>query len=88
MFDRENAVGLMLLGLCVAAGAVLLYSTLTDTTLRYTGPGWLAVVLGILFIGALLYGLVTSRGRWPDPLTGRGRGWWLRWRRRRDDEGR
>ena len=86
MFDRENAVGFLLIGLCAVAGGILLVATLTDTELRYTGPGWLAAVIGILFIGALLYGLFTSGRRWPDPLTGRGRRWWSRWRGRRDDE--
>lgn len=94
MFDRENAVGFLLLGLCAVVGGVLLYSIATGTRLRYTGPAWLAYLIGAAFIGALIYGFVSSRrGRggpvggnggpqWPDPQAGRGRGGWRRWFRR------
>ena len=85
MFDRENVVGLLLLGLCLAAGGIMLFSILTGTQLRYTGPGWVAVVLAVGFVGATLYALFTSRGRWRNPFAGGGR----RWRRgRKDDDGR
>ena len=88
MFDRENAVGLLLLGLCAAAGAVLVFATVTGTELRYTGPGWLAWVIGIVFIGSTLWLMFSSVRRWPDPLTGRGRRWWSRWRGRDGGDGR
>lgn len=86
MFERENIIGLLLLGLCVAIGAVMVYAIATDTEIRYTGPDWLAVVLTGLFLGGLVYGRVAGRGgrRWPDPLSGRGG--WRRWfGRNRDD---
>jgi hypothetical protein len=88
VFEREDLIGLLLLGLCVAAGGVLVYSIVLDKPLRYTGPSWLAVALMVLFLGGVIYGLVTSaRGRWPDPLTGRGRRWRWPWRRRDGEEG-
>jgi hypothetical protein len=79
MFDRENIVGLLLLGLCVAVGAVMVYSIATGTRFRYTGPEWLIWVLMILFLGGIGYGLFAGRGgrRWPDPRSGRGG--WRRW---------
>ncbi|MFL5758096.1 MAG: hypothetical protein ACJ789_00075 [Thermomicrobiales bacterium] len=77
MFERENAIGVLLLGLCTFMGGVLVYSIVTGTQLEYTGPSWLAVVIAVLFIGAVLYGLRFgmrgrrgSTGHWPDPMTG------------------
>ena len=88
MFERGDVIGLLLLGLCVAAGGVLVYSIATGTELRYTGPSWLAWLLLLLFLGGIVYGLVSSgRGRWPDPLTGRARRWRWPWRRRDGEEG-
>ena len=89
MFDRENAVGFLLLGVCVAAGGVLLFAITTGTRLRYTGPGWVGIVLFVLFLGGILYGFISNRrGRspgsgpqWPDPQSGR-RPWWSRLFRR------
>lgn len=86
MFDRENAVGLLLLGLCAVAGGVLIWSTVTETRLRYTGPGWLAVVIMVVFIGGSIYGVTRGGGRggrWPDPRTGGRRRRWP-WRRGND----
>ena len=82
MFDREDIIGFVLLGLCLAVGGVLVYGIVTGNHIRYTGPGWLGVVLLVLFIGASLYGLANAFGRWPDPFAGR-RPWW---RRRKDGE--
>ena len=88
MFDRENAIGLLLLGLCAAAAGILIYSISTGTSLRYSGPGWLAWALFALFVGGLIYGSRGLWGRlrgggggrqWPDPMTGgRRRRWWRR----------
>ena len=84
MFDREDIVGLLLLGLCVAVGGVLVYSIAFGRRFRFTGPGWLAAVIGVVFVGAVLYGLFSSGRRWPDPLTGSGWRRWLWWRRKDD----
>lgn len=89
--DRENLIGLLLLGLCAAVGGVLVWSIVTGNELEYTGPGWLVWVLGILFVGGIVYGMaqgVTGRRRsggvpqWPDPASGR-RPWWRFWDRNR-----
>lgn len=86
MFDRENAIGFLLLGLCVVVGGVMLFSIVTGTELEYTGPGWVGVVLFVVFIGAIGFGLLRGRigGRrfgqgpqWPDPRAG-SRPWWRR----------
>jgi len=77
MFDRDDIVGLALLGFCVVVGGVLVYGIVTGTRFRYDGPGWLGIVLAVLFLGGTIYGIVVASGRrWPDPLTGRGRRWW------------
>ena len=87
MFEREDVIGLLLLGLCVAVGGVLVYGIVTGTRFRFTGPGWVGIVLMVVFIGAVLYGIFTSGRRWPDPLTGRGRRRWP-WSRNKDDDAR
>jgi hypothetical protein len=88
MFDRENAIGFLLLGLCIVAGGVMVFAITTDTELSYSGPTWLSVVLVVTFVGAILYGLLARRvgGRrfgepphWPNINSGlRGRSWWRR----------
>ncbi|MGH2533291.1 MAG: hypothetical protein ACRDJW_13410 [Thermomicrobiales bacterium] len=86
MFDRENIIGLLLLGLCLVVGGMMVYAIATGTRFRYTGPEWLVWVLLVVFAGGILFGLVAGRGgrRWPDPLSGRGG--WRRWFRRDRDE--
>lgn len=87
--DRENIIGALLLALCAVAGGIMLYSIVTGNDLEYTGPGWLVWVLGALFIGGVIYGLVQNlSGRfrsggapqWPDVGSGR-RPWWKFWAR-------
>ena len=89
MFDREDAVGYLLIGVCAAVGGVMIYAIATGTRLRYTGPGWLVWILLALFLGGIVFGFL--RGglgggrfgggrRWPDPMTGR-RPWWRFWGR-------
>ncbi len=90
MFDRENAVGFLLLGFCAVVAGVLIYSIQTGTQFRFTGPNWLGWALMIVFLGAAGYGFFTNLARrrgtdggpqWPDPGAGRQRGW-RRWFRR------
>jgi hypothetical protein len=81
VFNRENAIGLVLLLFCAAVGGVLLYSIGTGTQFRFDGPSWIGTALAILFIGATAWGFFTRPGRrWP----------WEKWRDRdekRDDRG-
>lgn len=84
MHDRDDLIGILLLGLCVAVGGVLVYGMVSGTRFRLDIPPWSGWLLMILFLGASLYGIVMASGRrWPDPLTGR-RGWrrWLPWGRK------
>jgi hypothetical protein len=81
--DHNNLIGLLLLGLCAAAGGVLVWAIVTDSTLEYHGPAWLTWLLGIVFVGALLYGVTRGglgRGQWPHPMSGQRR-WWRFWRK-------
>lgn len=84
MFDRENAVGFLVLAVCVAVGGIMLFSIATGERFRFTSPGWIVWVLLLLFLGGTFYGLFRGRmwgnPRWPDPRTGR-RPWWQFWRR-------
>jgi hypothetical protein len=73
---RENVIGIVLLVLCAVVAVILVFSIVTGTRFRFTGPGWVGTALFILFIGASVYLFATQPGRrWP-------------WQRdRRDDEG-
>ncbi|MDQ3513768.1 MAG: hypothetical protein M3462_08910 [Chloroflexota bacterium] len=96
MFDRENLTGVFLLGICAIGGAVLVGAIVRGERLTWTGPSWLAILLTVLFFGAVVFGMVANfRKRsggegnaggpaWPDPRTGRtGQpGGWRRWFRR------
>lgn len=90
VFDRENIVGLLLVALCGAAAVIMLTAIITGRTLRWTGPSWLAILVGVLFFGALIGGMIGNRRRsddgsptWPDSRSGQ-RGGWRRWFRRHD----
>ncbi|MER3438220.1 MAG: hypothetical protein C4346_11885 [Chloroflexota bacterium] len=74
--DRENLIGLLLLGLCAVVAGILIWQIGTGNRLRYNGPDWLIWLLAIIMIGGSLYGL--ARGgdrRWPNPHAGQ-RPWW------------
>ena len=85
--DKENIVGIALLGLCAVAGVVLVCSIVTGNELEYNGPRWLIWVLGVLFFGGIIYGMAqgfSSRrksggsAQWPNPSSGR-KPWWKFW---------
>lgn len=82
MFSRENIVGWLLLGLCLAIAIFMLNGIVTGTSYEFTGPSWLGWLLGIVFFGLLLFGLARSPRRWPHPLTGRRSPWRWPWQRR------
>jgi len=84
MFGRDSLIGILLLVLCIAVCGLLLYGIATGTTWVYTGPAWLGWALGILFVGAALWGWSRSRDRWPSPTAGR-RGWRWPWQRGNGD---
>ena len=68
MFNRENAIGLILLLLCGVVALVLLLSIATGTRFRFAGPSWLGTALAILFFAGIIYGFLIRPGRrwsWP-----------------------
>jgi hypothetical protein len=94
MFGRENVIGTLLLLLCGVVASILLYSILTGQRLSFDLPPLVMDVLGIAFIGLLIFGFVRSgffrrfRGdggqsgpQWPNPATGQ-RSLWDRLRGR------
>lgn len=96
MFNRDNAIGIMLLGACAVVASILLYAIFTGEQLRVDLPPYISWPLGIVFVGLILYGLFSSfRDRrsgggghsWPNPQTGnKTLGDRLRdWRKRDDD---
>lgn len=78
MFDRENLLGWVLLATCALAGGILLWSTVTDRPLVYTGPTWLPPVLGVAYLAGVIYLWFNGSGqRWlarrsTDPVLGGG----------------
>ena len=90
MFNRENAIGIIFVGICAAVAAVMLYyiGIGERPRLNLGTAGTLAV--GALFFGLLIFGAIRGgifgrirRGQrgpqWPDPNTGR-KSWWDRLR--------
>jgi hypothetical protein len=66
MFNRENAIGIVLLGLCATVAVALLVSITTGNRFRLDGPAWLGPALAILFTAAAIWGFFTRPGRrWP-----------------------
>ncbi len=62
MFDRENIVGVVLLGICAVIAGVLLYSIASGEQIEIDMPGWLGAVLTVVFLGLIIYGFVSSGG--------------------------
>jgi hypothetical protein len=77
VFGRENLIGLALLLLSGIAALGLLYELASGTRFQFTGPGWLATALQLLFLGVTIFIFARQPGRrWP----------WQNWRdRNRDD---
>jgi hypothetical protein len=81
MFNRENAVGIVLLAACAVVAAVMLsYIAIGERPTFDFGPAGNTIAV-VIFIGLILVGAVRSpwfrrlRGgeggrQWPDPGTG------------------
>jgi hypothetical protein len=66
MFNRENAIGLILLLFCAAVAVILLYGIATGTRLHWEGPAWAGPALLIVFLGASIWSYASRPGRrWP-----------------------
>lgn len=79
MFKDGGFIGVLLVGLCLIAAGIMIWSMATDTELTYNGPQWLAWVLFIVVIGGSAFGLLRGyRSRkegggstqWPNPGAG------------------
>lgn len=81
MFNRENAIGILLLGLCLVSAAVMAYYIGVGEYPSFNIPGPVKIVLSVLFIGLIIVGILRSpllsrmRGgqggpQWPNPGTG------------------
>lgn len=91
MFDRENAVGVILLGASAVVAGIMIYAIVTGQRIELSAPAYVTVPLAIVFIGLVLFGLFRNMrgtgagsGRsWPNPQAG-SRSLWDRIRGRRD----
>lgn len=79
MFKDGGFIGVLLVGLCLIAAALMIWSTATDRELTYNGPTWLAWLLFIIVFGGSIFGLVRGRRmrkegggspQWPNPGAG------------------
>ncbi len=80
MFKDGGFIGALLVGLCLIAAGVMIWSMATDTELTYNGPRWLAYVLFIVVFGGSIFGMVRGyrdrragggSSQWPNPNAGR-----------------
>ena len=76
MFNRDNAVGILLVGLCGVVVIALLIEIFTGYTFEYSGPQWLARIIALGGTGLVLFmsfGALKRRfGRGGGPGTPRG----------------
>ena len=81
MFNRDNAIGFLLLGFCAVVAGIMVYYIVIGEQPSVSLPPALGFVVGALFIGLLIYGFTRGslfqrlRGKqggrqWPDPGTG------------------
>lgn len=79
MFRRENLVGLLLLLFCAVAAAIMIRAIVTGELPRFDVPPVVGWIVGIAFVGLLLFGVGRSfldrrssggGASWPDPRTG------------------
>jgi heme A synthase len=84
--SRDNLVGILLLGVCGLALGVMLAYIRAGERPTYTGPGWLAGAIAVLFIGLLIFGAIRGRGAGAftrDDVGAPRPSWWRRLRRRK-----
>ncbi len=76
MFNRENWVGVVLVGLCGIVAIALLIEIFTDVSFTYSGPPWLARIIALGGTGLVLVmgfaALKRRFGRHGGPGTPRG----------------
>lgn len=81
MFNRDNAIGTLLLGTCAVIAGIMVYYIIVGEQPTVDLPPALAFLVGALFFGLLIFGFIRSplvrrlRGgqggrQWPDPGTG------------------
>lgn len=86
--SRDNAVGIALLAGCGVSLGIMLAYIRGGVRPTYGGPGWLAALVAILFIGMLVAGFWMNRGSagrfTGNDVGGPRRSLWDRLRGRRD----
>ncbi len=81
MFNRENAIGFLLLGVCTVVAGIMVYYIIVGGSPSFDLPPALSFLIGALFFGLLIFGFIRSplfqrlRGgqggqQWPNPGTG------------------
>jgi len=82
MFNRDNAVGFLLLGFCAVVAGIMVYYIAIGERPMVNFPPALTIGVIAVFIGLMIFGFLRGsffqrlRGgqggkQWPDPDTGR-----------------
>jgi hypothetical protein len=58
MFDRENAIGILLLGACVVIAGIMLYYINIGERPQWNFSGPVSIALAVIFFGLLIFGVV------------------------------
>jgi hypothetical protein len=77
MFKGDNLIGVLLVGLCLVAAAIMVWAIATDRELSYNGPAWLPWILGGIILIGSIWGIMQGRrggggggSQWPNPNAG------------------
>jgi hypothetical protein len=76
MFKGDNFIGVVLVGLCLAVAAIMIWAMATDRELTYNGPAWLPWILGGIILVGSIWGILQGRrgsggsNQWPNPNAG------------------
>ena len=75
MFKDGGFIGVLLVGLCLVAAAIMIWAIATDRELDYNGPAWLPWILGGIILIGSIWGIVQGRRggggtQWPNPNSG------------------
>ncbi|MEJ7839757.1 MAG: hypothetical protein WKF81_13165 [Thermomicrobiales bacterium] len=82
MFNRDNAVGFIMLGACAVVAVFMLIAIQTGERPELNLNPVVSIALGVIFFVLVIFGMFRNRisgkssggGRqWPDPQTGRPR---------------
>lgn len=79
MFNRDNAIGFIMLGACAVVAVIMLIAIQTGERPELNLNPVVSIGIGIAFFGLVLFGMFRNRvprgssPQWPNPQAGRRR---------------